>query len=277
MKMNEIYETMDKKGNFPYKLIVFDENTADEMHLHLMHWHEYLEIPVTIQGHGKAMINNQKYEFSNHNVFIISPQSLHYIHGYKPYQDNRGYCLQIDLSYFYPLFPSLDKNYKVTCNDNITNQLIRKVIQLDNDINEAKSEFQLIKRIIEILEIVNQQSSDQTIVYSDKNKDRILKIAKFILSHYDEELKINTLADYFSISPGHLQKIFKDHLHQSVYDYISDIRIEHALDDLKYSDYSILDISLKNGFPNNKSFVREFKKRFQMTPRQFRDLKGRQI
>ena len=43
-----------------------------------------------------------------------------------------------------------------------------------------------------------------------------------------------------------------------------------TLDDLKYSDESIVDIALNNGFPNIQAFNRTFKELFQMTPKQYR-------
>ena len=46
--------------------------------------------------------------------------------------------------------------------------------------------------------------------------------------------------------------------------------LNRKIDDLKYSDESIVDIALNNGFPNIQAFNRTFKELFQMTPKQYR-------
>ena len=131
--------------------------------------------------------------------------------------------------------------------------------------------FNLLCQLIQILKILNQQKSDaQDTIRSQKHKDRILAILNFIQDHYTEPLDIALLADEFHLSKGYLQKCFKEDFGQSVHSYILEIRMMHAIDDLKYTDLSILNIALKNGFPNVKSMIQAFKKQFSQTPGTFR-------
>lgn len=270
MDMDSLFETMAPEGNSPFKLLVFDEKTEESLHLHPVHWHDYLEIPITIEGSGLALIENHEYSFTGPNVFIINSRELHYIHGNKPYNVNVGYCLQIDLEFFYPLFPELKKRFKVTCNQLLRDKLIEKILLLDRDIKDEKSMYEQTIRVVEILELLSKQESDCAVVASAKYRRRILNITRYIQNNYAQDLTTSDIASRFSLSTGHLQKIFRDQLNQTVFEYISEVRLAHAIDDLKYTDFNILDISMNNGFPNPKSFNNEFKKRLGMTPSQYR-------
>ncbi len=226
---------------------------------------------VTLKGKGVAWIDGETFSIQNHNIFIINPKSLHYVHGIAPYHSTYGYSLQIDLTYFEPFFPDIIKQYYPTCSSEITDAIIQAVVQLHQMILRKEDRFNLLCQLIQILKILNQQKSDaQDTIRSQKHKDRILAILNFIQDHYTEPLDIALLADEFHLSKGYLQKCFKEDFGQSVHSYILEIRMMHAIDDLKYTDLSILNIALKNGFPNVKSMIQAFKKQFSQTPGTFR-------
>ena len=80
------------------------------------------------------------------------------------------------------------------------------------------------------------------------------------------------LGDVFGISSPYLAKLFKEKYQISMTEYITEIRIKNAKEQLKNTDYSILDIAKNNGFSNSTSFIRSFKKYVDMTPGMYREL-----
>lgn len=269
--MDHKFQQISNYKNIPFNFIVYDKDSKDDLHIYPKHWHNHLEIVVTIKGKGYAWVDGHKYNIIDNNVFIINPQALHQIIGYQPFHENIGYCLQIDLSYFLPLLPSLNKTYHITCHEDISKQIIEQCILLDKDIKDNIDSFGLLIRIIKVLKILDQHTTlDSSPIKSDKHKARLLKISSYIQNNYDENLNVSYLAEYFNISVSYLQKLFKDYFQQSVHQYVTEIRMIHAIDDIKYTDLNILDISIKNGFTSHKSFTQEFKKRFQITPKEYR-------
>ena len=53
-------------------------------------------------------------------------------------------------------------------------------------------------------------------------------------------------------------------------DYMQAIRTEHGYRQLVETDMTISDISMENGFPNNKAFSKAFYKKYGIMPAQFR-------
>lgn len=275
--MTGFHQYIKPYKQLPFQLIVYDKNSKTDLHYFPKHWHEHLEIAATICGKGRAWIEGNEYKIKDNNIFIINPRSLHQIEGFSPYDENIGFCLQIDLSYFCHLLPSIKKKYHYTCNEQMSMKMINEISFLNADIKVNKDTFDLLSRIIKILKILNEQTSiDDIPIKSEKYKKRLLKISQYIENNYTEQLDVKKIADYFQISPSYLHKLFKEYFQQSIHQYITEIRMMHAIDDLKYTDLNILDICLKNGFANNKTFTNEFKKRFDMTPTAFRNSKKRE-
>lgn len=269
--MNEFYQNIVTYKHLPFNLTLFDKNTENDLHHYPKHWHEYLELNLTIKGTGVAWIDGNEYQIKDHNVFIINSNSIHQITGNPPFEDILGFCLQIDLLSFKNLFPNLKTYFHTTCNSAQTKKLIDEVSFLHQLIQKEESTFDIYIQLIKIIKYLDENLSfDLGYQNSNKYKERLLQISKYILAHYNEPLDTYHLADQFKMSQSHLHKLFKDHFGQSIRQYITEIRMMHAIDDLKYTDLSILEISLKNGFPSNKAFTHDFKKRFEMTPNLYR-------
>lgn len=106
-----------------------------------------------------------------------------------------------------------------------------------------------------------------------EEKNICSKVKKYIEENYhDEQLSRIMLGDVFGISSPYLAKLFKEKYQISMTEYITEIRIKNAKEQLKNTDYSILDIAKNNGFSNSTSFIRSFKKYVDMTPGMYREL-----
>ena len=100
------------------------------------------------------------------------------------------------------------------------------------------------------------------------------KIKDYIDAHYQEDLKPGTLAEWAKISESKLRAIFSKELRTNFTNYLLDIRLEKAREMLKASDEFIIDIAMKVGFNDPKYFSKLFKKKFGLTPQEFKE-KGR--
>lgn len=74
---------------------------------------------------------------------------------------------------------------------------------------------------------------------------------------------------YFSYS--HLTRLFKYYTGSTLMNYLFTLRINYAAMLLRTTDMSILSISSHTGYDSLSHFIRIFKKRFNMTPKRYRD------
>lgn len=89
-------------------------------------------------------------------------------------------------------------------------------------------------------------------------------------NYSNPNLSISDVAQKLHLSSGYLGKLFKEYLGLTFSDYLSDIRIEAAKGILLNTDEPIERVALLSGFNTSKYFYRIFRKKTQMTPREFR-------
>ncbi|MGT2715636.1 AraC family transcriptional regulator [Streptococcus respiraculi] len=117
---------------------------------------------------------------------------------------------------------------------------------------------------------VNRHYSDETYHKYQKLRDLI----QYIDDHLAEPLTIDALADYFGYSRNHFMSIFKQHTGSSCGEFILQKRLNKACELLIQTMLPIAEIAPLAGFDNLSNFNRHFKRRFQLTPRQYRKRKG---
>lgn len=101
----------------------------------------------------------------------------------------------------------------------------------------------------------------------------IREIKEYIADHASEEsLSINLIADNAGLSIGYLGRIFKKSEGVSVAEYIMQIRLERVEVMLRDGEISINSIANQVGFLNNSYFYYVFKKKYNMTPNQWRTM-----
>jgi AraC family transcriptional regulator len=104
--------------------------------------------------------------------------------------------------------------------------------------------------------------------------ERINKVIHFINHHLDENLDVSKLAEIGNYSPFHFHRIMKAYLGEPLCAYISRIRLETAVSLLIYSGDEINVIAFKVGYENPSSFNKAFKKRFGVSPAEYRKNNG---
>jgi len=95
-----------------------------------------------------------------------------------------------------------------------------------------------------------------------------------VLNEIENELKgdinINVLADRFSLSQGHLCRLFRFAFGQSLGTYIRSRKLAASINDLLHTDNNILDIVMDYGLEYEQSYIRAFKREYGITPGELR-------
>ncbi len=95
---------------------------------------------------------------------------------------------------------------------------------------------------------------------------KIEQIKKYICRHYDA-VKLQQLAVYMQMNTTYLSSFFKKKTGQKLFDYITEVRLNAALNILKTdSTKSINEVAEQVGYTNAISFSRSFKKQFGVSP-----------
>lgn len=106
----------------------------------------------------------------------------------------------------------------------------------------------------------------------DLHIDIANKTMTYIYRNIDSPINIDELASSFGVSKIHLHKIFKEQMQINIYESIKSIRLQKASNLLLTNKYStITQIANICGYSSQSSFIKAFKKRFEMTPKEWRN------
>lgn len=109
----------------------------------------------------------------------------------------------------------------------------------------------------------------------EKNMGAVDIICRYINSHIEEEISRNTLAGLVYMSPDHMTRVFKKTMGMTISDYILDKKMENAANLLVNTNFSISYIASNIGYSNISHFSGAFKKKYDMTPSEYRKENGR--
>lgn len=106
----------------------------------------------------------------------------------------------------------------------------------------------------------------------DLHIDIANKTMAYIYKHINATINIDELSYNFKTSKKHLHYIFKEQFNINIYESIKSIRLQKASNILLTNKYStITQIANMCGYSSQSSFIKAFKNRFDMTPKEWRN------
>ena len=140
---------------------------------------------------------------------------------------------------------------------------------LDNDVDNSllnwSMYYAVVHHLLTFFRINRPKQQDK----ANSKAAQIEQVARYIDQHYKEPLSLNELASLFYLSPSHLSRLFKQFYGSTFSDYLMSIRLQNCLFELTSKNISIENLSAQYGFPNSRSFISHFKKKFGITPGQY--------
>ncbi|MNK32332.1 Regulatory protein PchR [compost metagenome] len=116
------------------------------------------------------------------------------------------------------------------------------------------------------LEQHQKLSSGKHLAIKQTDKGKIQDAKQLIVEHLDEFITISRLAEMVGINQRKLMQGFKEIFGYTIYQYISELKMETARDLLINSDKNVNEIAYHIGYQNTQHFISAFKKRFEISP-----------
>ena len=110
-------------------------------------------------------------------------------------------------------------------------------------------------------------------VQNDENvkDDRLITMLNYIQTNY-QTVTLEDMANEFHLSTPYISKYIKDKSGKTFGEHVTQIRLKRAKTLLKNGNMTVENISYAIGYPNAEHFIRVFKKTFNMTPIQYRNM-----
>lgn len=104
-----------------------------------------------------------------------------------------------------------------------------------------------------------------------ENENLIAKAVDYVKRHAtDKEITVQEIASHAGFSMDYFNRIFLSHTGFTAMSYVSYIRLKKALELLRNTNKSLLDIALEVGYDSHEGFLKAFKKEYDITPSEYR-------
>ena len=99
---------------------------------------------------------------------------------------------------------------------------------------------------------------------------RIFDLKKLFIEKPHHDWTVEEMAETAQLSKPHLIRLFKMHVGMPPITYLREIRLEKARELLENSHHQIKQIGVEIGMTNDSHLTRDFKKKFGLTPTEYR-------
>lgn len=101
------------------------------------------------------------------------------------------------------------------------------------------------------------------------------KACNYITEHLTDEIRIPAIAEFVGINKSYLHLLFSQYFHCTITEYINKKRMEQAEFLLLNSAMTITEIAFHTGYNNRQHFGNVFEKHYQISPKAYRQLHGK--
>ena len=254
-------------------------NVDDTWQMDRPHFHEDIEILLSLSAGGNFLIGNELYSIEERSLFLFNEATLHksvsnfaytrYVLHLSPRVLQEFSTQQSDLISFLRKRKVRNK----ILNKEQTAELLQKFQRLEK--GHAPDFCSDIQELVLLLDLLTSvfvlfETPDEGVPVRKINQDftSITPILNYIQENISEPLTLDDLADRFFINKYHMCHIFKEATGFSVMEYIINCRILKARELLRQG-LRVQDVGERVGFQNNAHFIRTFSNLTGISPKRY--------
>lgn len=125
--------------------------------------------------------------------------------------------------------------------------------------------------LIDILLQVDSFFSHQMEQAAPRRTNTIAESVGYVLNHYLEAIDGDELARRAGVGRSFYYREFRALTGLSPHDFVNQLRIQSAMDLLRISEYSIIEVAERSGFQSLSSFNKQFRAHADCSPRDYRN------
>lgn len=256
--------TGDKIGN---RHIVVEKHISTDYPLH---WHNYFEIEIIIDGTGSYVFNGTAYSISKGDAYLLTPVDFHKIEASSPVE-----LINISFDEMW-----LSENMRTLLySTNFTK--MRRFDKYDYERllmaaellrHECETDALCINQLLEYLlsrfvqcEILQQSETVANQPYLSGIKEAVA----YIELHFREKITLQQISGISGYNPTYFSELFRKIIGETYIERLTSLRINYAKA-LLTSGLSVSDACFESGFGSLSNFLVAFKAKCGMSPSEYR-------
>jgi AraC-like DNA-binding protein/quercetin dioxygenase-like cupin family protein len=242
------------------------------------HKHMRIEMDYVKKGSCIIQLENESISFKENELIIILSNVSH------SFQAGTDGCTLMQLEFMPELF---FQNVKEDATEDSKALFSSQAFSSDSRIIRIANNVRIMRAIERIVTEMNTRNSyyrHLVILYYTElllliqrhmdetylplcNNEMMRKSIDYIRQNFKEEINIGDISAHSGISERYLRKIFTQYLNMSPLDYLTQIRINSAIEMLRITDMSIKEVCFQCGFQSPQYFSRIFKQQTGVSPK----------
>lgn len=254
----------------------------------ILHRHNYIEFIFVVEGTGVEEINGTCYPLEQGTLSVILPFQHHKIMA-DEVGDLKYYCVAVSMDFLmynaamthfvYELrkkveqckvlfkFSGMTYQSLVYCLSDMLTEFTNKHLWWE-DIIKAN----LMTIFVNSHREIKHLKSSKKVILGTPDKDQFIwEILQYVYCHFEEEISLKQLSTKFNMNGTYISSRVKEVTGQNYYDFLTDLRLRHAMSLIRSSDMKLMEIAQISGYHSYRSFVRAFHKCFQKSPYECRN------
>ena len=252
-------------GDNQHLSIKIDEQMGDWP----LHWHNYFEIEILVNGSGQYTLNESMYDLNRYNAFLLTPIDFHQL-------QNLSVTKIIKLSFDETML-STKQLFTLTNYSNVRafsfsgeeqQRLLTALELLDHEYkNKGNCTRQFFDYVLEFFfKKFDQPTSGERI---SKQLDQISSAILYLEMHFRENIKLKDLAEQVHLNPNYFSELHKKVTGQTYIERLNQLRVNYA-SVLLQNGFSVSDACFSSGFGSLSNFLSTFKTIHGISPNAYK-------
>lgn len=244
------------------------------------HCHPYYELCCVESGACRFLVEDKLYDLHEGDQLLIPPQIFHHTrYLFGPCKRSGVYFrfTDLDRSVVEQLpgqdaFFSQVQVFRIPEADRTRYSELLSHMEAEERTRDERSPLLLRLQLQELFLLCGRcgvflRDEPTTIHAADQ---QILRAARFINEHFRQQISSAEIAAAAGFSPNYLSRKFREAVGVGVHDYLVSTRLRNAAFELLSTSMSVTQIALHCGFSDSNYFKDVFKKKYGVTPRDYR-------
>lgn len=272
--MDYKYDVVNYNKNIPATIMRLNM-TSDTQKTELQ-WHREPEIIYVVKGKCECSHNGDIKVIAENNFIMLNSEDVHLV---RPVSGTSCelLCIQLSFEYMRMFCKSIDS---VFFDSEVNPEIKEKIIKILNKLNSVyeQGDYNALLQIAYINKLyyllLNHCICFRRASASMSVPKRDFSYAKTAIAYINEnfkhEIPLDEISSVVNLSPSYFSKYFKSVTQVSFSEYLANLRLENAIQDMLTTNATVSAAAIENGFANVKSFITQCKKVYDCTPAQYK-------
>lgn len=255
--------------NYSKRLQIKERNEVADFPLH---WHDYYEMEICIDGSAVHKINGKEYSFKKGDFLIIKTSDFHEV---KIESAITYYNISFSPTAIEPKLLALLMEKRNFTSGKLKNDDFLAVTTILKNASKngfANKELNDIVQLSAVNMTIATALRYAPISTSEQENTLLQQSINYIHTNFMQNPSLYSVAQMSGFQVNYFCRKFKQATGKTYLQYLSEVKIEHAKNLLASSLLSVTEVCYECGFSSLSHFLREFRKKTNFTPTEYRNL-----